>query len=253
MTRPAKRSRTATDVLRVIGYTRVSTEEQAESGAGLAAQKTAIEAEVRRTGWELLELIVDPALSGASMKKRPQLIAALDRLDAGEADVLLVSKLDRLSRSVRDFATTLERARDKGWRIVLLDMGDTSTAVGEMTANVVASAAQYERRLIGQRTKEGLAAKRAAGVRLGRPTTLPQAVIRRIVDERASGRSLRAIAEGLTADRVDTAKVMWIKAVRIKAEAEGKPVPPMPADSGTWSTSSVQAVLASQDAAQLAP
>ena len=83
---------------------------------------------------------------------------------------------------------------------------DTTTPVGEFTANVVASAAQYERRLIGQRTREALAAKRAAGVRLGRPSGLPTDVIARIVDERAQGLSLPAIARGLEADAVPTAR-----------------------------------------------
>lgn len=82
--------------------------------------------------------------------------------------MLIASKLDRVSRSVRDFAGLLDRAQSRGWRLVLLDLGDTSTAAGEMIANLIASAAQYERRLIGQRTREGLAAKRAQGVRLGR-------------------------------------------------------------------------------------
>jgi DNA invertase Pin-like site-specific DNA recombinase len=248
MPKPSKRSRTATEALRVIGYTRVSTEDQAESGAGLAAQKTAIETAVQRAGWELLELIVDPALSGASMKKRPQLIAALDRLDAGEADVLLVSKLDRLSRSVRDFATTLERAQDKGWRLVLLDLGDTSTPVGEMTANVIASAAQYERRLIGQRTREGLAAKRAAGVRLGRPSRQPRSVVLRIVAERSTGARLRVIADGLTRDGIPTTKILWMRSRVAEAVANGESCATPPPGSGRWSTSSVQAVLAGQDA-----
>jgi DNA invertase Pin-like site-specific DNA recombinase len=76
---------------------------------------------------------------------------------------------------------------------MLLDLGDTSTATGELTTNMIASAAQYERRLIGQRTREGLAAKRAAGVRLGRPPVLGREVVERIVRERRGGATLRAL------------------------------------------------------------
>jgi DNA invertase Pin-like site-specific DNA recombinase len=82
----------------------------------------------------------------------------------------MASKLDCISRSVTDFAKLLERANTRGWRLVLLDLGvDTSTPAGEFVANTIANSAQYERRLIGQRTREALAAKKAAGVRLGRP------------------------------------------------------------------------------------
>ncbi len=63
--------------------------------------------------------------------------------------MLIAAKLDRALRSVRDFAGLLDRAQSRGWRLVLLALGDTSTAAGEMTANLIASAAQYERRLIG--------------------------------------------------------------------------------------------------------
>jgi DNA invertase Pin-like site-specific DNA recombinase len=222
----ARRSKhTSTGPVRALGYLRVSTEGQAESGAGLDAQRDAIEAEAQRQGWQL-EVVTDTG-SGANLN-RPALAEALDRLDRGEVDLLLAAKLDRVSRSVKDFASLLERATRRGWRLVLLDLGDTSTATGELTANMIASAAQYERRLIGQRTREGLAAKRAAGVRLGRPSVLPREVVERVVTERRDGRSMRVIAEGLTAAGVPTAR-----------------------GGAEWRVSSVQAVLNSQDAAAL--
>ena len=73
-------------------------------------------------------------------------------------------------------------------------------------ANVLATFAQFERRLIGQRTKEALAAKRAQGVRLGRPTTMPAAVRERIRRQRAAGMTLTAIAEALNASKTPTAQ-----------------------------------------------
>jgi len=101
---------------RVVGYLRVSTSDQAESGAGLAAQREAIEHECRRRGWELVTIYEDTA-SGKSMNGRPQLRAALAELAAGNADVLMSSKLDRLSRSAVDFGQLLERARREGWSL----------------------------------------------------------------------------------------------------------------------------------------
>jgi DNA invertase Pin-like site-specific DNA recombinase len=190
---------------KAIGYCRVSTGEQVTSGAGLSAQRAALEAEAARRGWSL-ELVIEDGASGKDLN-RPALTAALARLDKGEADVLMVSKLDRLSRSVKDFGGLLERAAKRQWSVLCLDLGvDTTTPVGEFTANVVVSASQYERRLIGQRTKDALAAKKAAGVRLGRPRQLPNDVVERIVRAKADGGSLAGIARQLTVEGVATSQ-----------------------------------------------
>ncbi len=193
--------------MRAIGYARVSTDGQVESGAGLDAQVSVMRAECVRRGWDLLRVAIDAGASGKSLNGRPELTGALDALDAGEAEVLLAAKLDRVSRSVLDFAALMARADRRGWRIVVLDVNvDTTTATGELMTNVVAAFAQYERRLVGQRTRDALAAKKAAGVVLGRPRTLEQALRERIIAERTAGRSLREIAEALTAEGVPTAQ-----------------------------------------------
>jgi DNA invertase Pin-like site-specific DNA recombinase len=83
---------------------------------------------------------------------------------------------------------------------------DISTPTAEAMANMPATFAQFEHRLISQRAKEALAVKRAAGVRLGRPPTLPHAVVRCIQRQRARGQSLRAIADSLNGDQVPTAQ-----------------------------------------------
>ena len=192
--------------MRVIGYTRVSTESQAESGAGLDAQEAAIRAECERKGWTLLHMASDTG-SGKSMAGRVALTDALDDLDDGNADGLIAAKLDRVARSVLDFAELMARANRRHWSIVVLDVAvDTSTPSGELMATVVSAFAQYERRLIGARTKDALAARKAAGVVLGRPRTLDPSIRQRIVAERTSGRSLRAIADDLTAEGVPTAR-----------------------------------------------
>ncbi|MGA2502247.1 MAG: recombinase family protein, partial [Tepidisphaeraceae bacterium] len=158
---------------RTLAYMRVSTAEQADSGAGLAAQRSAIEAEADRRGWLAVEYVEDPAWSGRDLD-RPAMQRALAMLAAGEADCLVAAKVDRLSRSVRDYAGLLDLAHREGWTLITLDLGvDTSTPLGEAMANVSATFAQLERRMIGQRTREALAAKRAAGVRIGRHVTLP--------------------------------------------------------------------------------
>jgi DNA invertase Pin-like site-specific DNA recombinase len=203
--------------MQVIGYVRVSTEEQSTSGAGLAAQRTAIEAECLHRGWHLVEVIEDAGYSAKDLK-RPGVQVALETLQQGDAGALVVAKLDRLSRSMLDFTTVMATATKQGWALVALDCAvDTSTPAGEAMANVLATFAQFERRLIGQRTREALAAKRASGVRLGRPVSLPDAVNKRIAAERKAGHSLAAIAAMLNEEQVPTAqggRQWWPSTVR---------------------------------------
>jgi DNA invertase Pin-like site-specific DNA recombinase len=119
----------------------------------------------------------------------------------------VVAKLDRLSRSMLDFAALMATAQKQNWALVALDCAvDTSTPAGEAMAHVLATFGQFERRLIGQRTKEALAAKKASGVRLGRPPMVPQSVVQRIQRQRARGDSLRKIAESLDESGVPTAQ-----------------------------------------------
>ena len=121
--------------------------------------------------------------------------------------MLVVSKMDRLSRSLLDFVTIMAEAERQGWSLVALDCpADPSTPAGEAMVSVMAAFSQFERRLIGQRTREALAVKRAAGVRLGRPPAIDDAVEQRIREERASGATLRGIADHLNDDGIPTAR-----------------------------------------------
>ena len=97
--------------------------------------------------------------------------------------------------------------RERGWSLVALDLAiDTTTPSGEMMANVMATFAQFERRLIGQRTRDALAQKKLDGVVLGRPRTMNTEVRKRIQRERDAGRSYAAIADALTDEGVPTAQ-----------------------------------------------
>lgn len=210
-----------------LAYVRVSTQEQANEGASLDAQRNALTAEAERRGWDL-ELVADEGLSAKNLD-RPGLTGALDRLDHGDADALLSVRLDRVSRSVVDFAGILARANRRGWQVVLLSPDlDTADPAGKFTAHVLAAAAEYERDLIGVRTREGMDQRRAQGVHVGRPPALDEYLVARIMGERAAGGTLKAIAEGLTSDGVATAR--------------GR---------GAWSTSTIQGVLVSTTARRL--
>jgi DNA invertase Pin-like site-specific DNA recombinase len=203
--------------MQVIGYVRVSTDEQSTSGAGLAAQRAAIEAECSHRGWELVAVIEDAGYSAKDLK-RPGVQIALETLRSGEAGALVVAKLDRLSRSMIDFTGLMATASKQRWALVALDCAvDTTTPAGEAMAHVLATFAQFERRLIGQRTREAMAEKRKQGVRFGRPVSLDPEVRARIVLEREAGKSLAAIAAALNADGVPTAqdgRQWWPSTVR---------------------------------------
>lgn len=202
----------------VIGYIRVSTEEQAREGAGLDAQRATIAAECERRGWTLVEVFADEGISGKAITNRPNLRRALDALDEGRAAVLMVAKLDRLSRSVADASALLDHAKRSTWSVVSCDLAiDDSTPAGEAAAAMMIVFSQLERRLIGQRTKDALAVKRSQGVRLGRPPELSAEVVARIVRERDGGSTWAAIGERLEAEGVPTAhggRTWWPSTVR---------------------------------------
>lgn len=176
--------------------------------------------------------ISDAGVSGKSLQ-RPGIQEALGLLEAPRksrtVDTLVVAKLDRLSRSTADFAAVVERSRRQGWRLVVIDQDfDAGTTNGKMFANMLAVLAEWERDTISDRTKAALAARRAAGVRLGGPQLLSDAVVRRIVEAHRGGQSLRQIGASLQADGVLTAH-----------------------GGTTWHASTVRAVLGSQAASAL--
>ena len=191
----------------MVTYLRVSTSEQALSGLGVEAQRATVLAYAQRKGLTILDEHCDQGISAKSLKGRPGALAALEAVRSGKAAGLLVAKMDRLSRSVVDGASLMEQAAREGWALHFADLDiDTSTPAGEMAANIIISGSQYERRLISQRTRDALAAKRARGERLGAAPALPPDVTRRIIAERSQGRTFQAIADGLTGDDVPTAR-----------------------------------------------
>lgn len=211
---------------KAILYMRVSTEEQAVSGLGLADQRATLAGEVARRGWTDVEYVSDDGYSAKSLA-RPGITDALERLRTGKAGILVVSKLDRLSRSLLDFAGLMATAEREGWRIVVLDMNiDTTTPSGALVAHVMASFAEYERRIIGARTSAALQQLKAQGVRLGRPRVMAEQLTARIVSERAQGKTLAAIAEGLNTEGVPTSRggAKWypstVKAVLTSADLD---------------------------------
>jgi DNA invertase Pin-like site-specific DNA recombinase len=210
----------------VVGYARVSTEEQSRNGTSLAGQREAIAAECRKRGWKLVGVREDAGFSGKSLR-RPGIRAALEAVESGRADALVVSRLDRLTRSLRDFTALLERARGQGWALTIMDADvDTSTAAGEAMANVIGVFAQFERRRIGERTAEGIAKRRAEGQPWGREREVPPKVAARIRRLRSRGWSYPKIADRLNTEGVATAHGgrQWYPS-SVRAVAQQRPEP----------------------------
>lgn len=192
--------------MRAIGYTRVSTDEQGQSGLGIEAQEATIKNEIARRGWELQHVYSDVA-SGKSLRRRPDFGLALQQLAAADADVLVVAKLDRLSRSVSDFAAVLAQTQDEGWALDICDLGvDTTTPSGKMVSQIMMVLAEWEREMIGDRTRAALQAAKARGTTLGRRPNVPPETMRLIRVLRESGASWGKIAETLTTEAVPTAQ-----------------------------------------------
>jgi len=153
---------------RAYGYLRVSTDAQADSGLGLEAQRSAITAAAARLGLDLGDVFTDAGLSGAlELEDRPGLFAAVNALKRG--DVLLVAKRDRLGRDVVAVAMLERLTARKGARIIsAAGEGTEGTDAASMLQRRILDAfGEYERLIIGQRTKAALKAKRDRGERAG--------------------------------------------------------------------------------------
>jgi DNA invertase Pin-like site-specific DNA recombinase len=187
---------------RMILYTRVSTDEQHN---GIPAQMADLERAAEYSSWRIVEAIADKGASGKDLN-RPGLRRALELIAGGDADGLAVAKLDRLSRSVVDAGAIAEWFEAAGARLVALDLNvDTSTPTGRMMLNLMATLGQWERETIGQRTRDALAAVRAAGKPTGRPAVADSPELAdRILELRAAGDTFQAIADELNADGIPT-------------------------------------------------
>lgn len=186
----------------LIGYVRVSTDKQ---DIGPEVQIDALKAEAERTDVDLT-IVREDAASAATVSKRPLMQQALADLRAGRYAGLMVSKLDRLSRSTEDGTRILADSTRQGWRLICLDLGvDTAEIMGGAMFGMALTFAEVERRMIGQRTKDGMA-KLKDSKHVGRPRALSAKTTAYVVELRQSGLTMKATAERLNAEGVQTSK-----------------------------------------------
>jgi len=189
--------------VKVIGYLRTSTNRQDLS---LEVQEKRLRQEAEYRGFDIV--IMQDQMSGSvAPRRRPGLSAALEQLANGDADALIVSKLDRVARSLSDIAHLLEQAKKQGWAFIALDLGvDTSTPEGALVLGIMASIAQWERSRIQERITEALAQAKANGKILGRPRLHPDAVKYRAMELRGTGMSLSAVSSQLLGEGFASSK-----------------------------------------------
>jgi DNA invertase Pin-like site-specific DNA recombinase len=153
--------------VKAVGYVRVSTEQQASDGVSLAAQREKIEQYCALYDLDLIAVVEDAGASAKTLE-RDGLSEVLTLMEAGQAQALVVAKLDRLTRSVADLATLLEKYFDGRFDLVSVgEQVNTGTAAGRLVLNVLMSVSQWEREAISERTKTALQHKKARGQRVG--------------------------------------------------------------------------------------
>lgn len=235
---------------RVIGYVRVSTDKQEQSPE---AQKQCLEAYAVAMGLQLVDLVTETK-SAKTVVDRPVLLAVLARLRAGDADGLLVAKLDRLTRSLRDLGALLEDYFDKFQLLSVGDSIDTRSASGRLTLGVLVGVSQWEREAIGERTKAGMKILKQQGVRVGKapfgycygprpgpeerrplvPVPEEQKAIERARELRAQGLSLREVAGKLTEEGYRTRNGFWssdsVRSALLRAATPSHDLVPAPTE-----------------------
>jgi len=207
--------------LKAVGYVRVSTDEQAREGQSLEVQASRVAAYCQAKGWELLRTYTDEGESGKSLS-RPGIRTLIEDLKSNGVDVVVIVKLDRLTRSIRDLGSLIDDLF-KGVDLASVEESlDSSTANGRMVMNLLGTVAQWEREVIGERTKAVLDHKAEKGEHVGRIpygfqvgedgklVEIPEEIenIRKMKREHLRGRSIRAIAEKYDISKSTTQKLI---------------------------------------------
>jgi DNA invertase Pin-like site-specific DNA recombinase len=175
---------------RVALYLRVSTSEQTTKN-----QRRELQAVAKRHGWTVSAVFEDAGISGSKdRKKRPGLDALLKGVARKEFDIVAAWSVDRLGRSLQDLITMLGELHAKGVDLYLHQQGiDTTTPSGKAMFQMMGVFAEFERAMIQERVKAGLARARSEGTQLGRPRVLAS-VEAAILKARKNGLGIRKIA-----------------------------------------------------------
>jgi len=154
--------------MNAIGYIRVSTEEQSREGVSLEMQSAKIRAYAELNDVEIVEIIEDAGISAKNISGRPGFRRALNLVYSGEANALIIWKLDRAFRCTQDALNVAETLNRRGRGLISVsEQLDTTSAIGRFFFTLMASLAEMERNVVSERTSAVLQSKRAAGERVG--------------------------------------------------------------------------------------
>jgi len=144
-------------------YIRVSTQDQAQHGFSLDAQEDSLQNYAKALGYEIYKLYKDEGKSAKDLN-RPEMINLLRDAEARKFQAIFIYKLDRFSRSLKDLILTIDKLKDWGIDFVSLqDKIETASASGKLMFQIIGAFAEFERNIIGDRTKFGMARKAKEG------------------------------------------------------------------------------------------
>lgn len=203
---------------RVAIYARVSTKEQTTE-----TQVAQLSAYCQARGWADVAVFRDDGISGVR-DNRPELDRLRERMLHGEFESVVVSKMDRLGRSLGMILRFWDEADAAGVRVIVIDQGiDTSTPAGRLQRNMLAALAEFERELILERTRAGVARAKALGKKFGAPRKIPESAAREVRERRDRGESLRMISQKMNIKLGGVRSVLRRDIVRVASKAPGEP------------------------------
>ena len=202
--------------MKAIGYARVSTRDQAQNGVSLEVQKFKIQAFCDAKDWELITVLADEGHSAKNLN-RPGMQQIINGSRKKQFDIVVILKLDRLTRSVKDLGYLVEDIFNKNGIAFssLQDNFDTSTANGRMVMNMLATIAQWERDIISERTRDAMEYMKSKFRRVGAipfgytiegdklsPTPDEMITVEKIVSLRNGGLSYQKISDYLNSNKI---------------------------------------------------
>jgi putative DNA-invertase from lambdoid prophage Rac len=186
---------------RVFAYSRVSTSDQKNENQRLA---------IEQAGYTVAKgRYFEDVISGSTPAMiRPQFLKLMDRVEEG--DTIVVRELSRIGRDAIDVMSTVKSLKERGIKLVVLQLGnlDLTSPSGELMVNVIAAVAQMEKSLLIERVQTGLARAKSEGKKLGRPAKTNQAQRAEIVAKKAAGTSISQIAKEYSISRATVLSVL---------------------------------------------
>jgi len=177
-------------------YVRVSTQEQAQQGFSLAAQQESLENYAKALGYEIFKIYKDEGKSAKDIKHRPAMVQMLKDAESKKFQAIFIYKLDRFSRSLKDLILTIDKLKEWGIDFVSLqDKIETASASGKLMFHIISAFAEFERNIIGDRTKFGMERKAKEGGFITKPPKGYRLINKQLVVDEKEAEQVKQIFE----------------------------------------------------------